>query len=148
MRRKRDLVLIKGGGGRLLREKIVAASSKKMLVIADETKLVERLGKFPLPIEVITFGSRTTVARLLDAFADLGYAAVHMQLRERDGKTFVTDSGNLIFDCALGAIEDPRELATVLEAIPGVVEHGLFIDIATAALIAGPNGVEVLERDA
>ena len=141
-----DLILIKGGGGRLLREKIVAVSSKQMLVIADETKLVERLGKFPLPIEVIRFGYKTTVARLTAAFKELGYGAASMKLRERDGKTFITDSGNVIFDCTLGAISDPRELATVLEAIPGVVDHGLFIDIATTALIAGSNGITVLER--
>src|SRR6201989_2523485 len=90
----RNLDLIKGGGGMLLREKIVAVSSKKMIVIADESKLVPRLGKFPLPIEVIAFGHKATVARLSHVFAGLGYQGVTMKLREKDGVPFTTDSGN------------------------------------------------------
>ena len=142
----RGLNLIKGGGGMLLREKIVAASSRKMLVIADETKLVAQLGKYPLPVEVIEFGHRATALRLAEAFAALGYADVGMTLRVRDGAPFKTDSGCLIYDCAFGRIADAPKLATAILAVPGVVEHGLFIAIATTLLIASPGEVEVITR--
>ncbi len=142
----RNLDLIKGGGGMLLREKIVAASSKKMIVIADETKLVPRLGKFPVPVEVIEFGHKATAARLAQALATLGYQDVPLRLREKDGAPFKTDSGNVIYDCALGAIQSAAKLAGALLAVPGVVDHGLFIGIATTLLIAGPGEVEVIER--
>ncbi len=142
----RNLDLIKGGGGMLLREKIVAASSKKMLVIADETKMVPRLGKFPLPVEVVEFGHKSTMARLASTFTGLGYPNVPMTLRQKDGEAFKTDSGNLICDCAFGAIQSAPKLAAALSTIPGVVEHGLFVGIATTLLIAGPGEVEVVER--
>jgi ribose 5-phosphate isomerase A len=142
----RNLDLIKGGGGMLLREKIVAAASKKMLVIADESKLVPRLGKFPLPIEVVEFGHKATAWHLAETFAALGYANVPMQLRQKDGAPFKTDSGNLIYDCAFGAIQNAPKLATAISAVPGMVEHGLFIGIATTLLIAGPGEVEVITR--
>jgi ribose 5-phosphate isomerase A len=142
----RNLDLIKGGGGMLLREKIVAASSKKMIVIADETKLVPRLGKFPVPVEVIEFGHKATCARLAQTLAGLGYKDTPVRLREKDGAPFKTDSSNLIYDCALGAIQNAPKLATALLAVPGVVDHGLFIGIATTLLIAGPGDVEVIEK--
>jgi ribose 5-phosphate isomerase A len=142
----RNLDLIKGGGGMLLREKIVAASSKKMVVIADESKLVPRLGKFPLPVEVVEFGHKATVGRLADAFDTLGYAGIRMSLRQKDGEPFKTDSGNLIYDCAFGAIQSAPKLADAISAVPGVVEHGLFVGIATTLLIAGPGEVEVIDR--
>ena len=142
----RNLDLIKGGGGMLLREKIVAASSRRMLVIADETKLVPRLGKYPLPVEVIEFGHRATALRLAEAFAALGYSDVKMTMRVRDGAPFKTDSGCLIYDCAFGQIADAPKLATAILAVPGVVEHGLFINIATTLLIASPGEVEVIEK--
>ncbi|MBV9550817.1 MAG: ribose-5-phosphate isomerase RpiA [Alphaproteobacteria bacterium] len=142
----RNLDLIKGGGGMLLREKIVAASSKAMVVIADESKLVPRLGKYPLPVEVIEFGHKATALRLAAAFTALGYANVPMTLRQKDGAVFKTDSGNVIFDCAFGQIKDAPKLATTILAVPGVVEHGLFIAIATTLLIAGPGEVEVITR--
>jgi ribose 5-phosphate isomerase A len=100
----RKLNLIKGGGGALLREKIVAASSRRMIVIADKTKLVPRLGGFPLPVEVLEYGQKTTVQRISEALAGLGYDRVQVTLRNRDGLTFVSDSGNLIYDCELGSI--------------------------------------------
>ena len=130
----------------LLREKIVAASSKKMIVIADETKLVPRLGKFPLPVEVVEFGHKTIAARLDEAFAALGYNKVKISLRQKDGAPFKTDSGNLIYDCALGAIQNAAKLGAAIRAVPGVVEHGLFVGIATTLIIAGPGEVEVIER--
>jgi len=140
----RDLNLIKGGGAALLREKIVAASSKAMVVIADETKLVARLGKFPLPVEVVMFGHGATAKRIEVAIAALGYTNVPVKPRTRDGGLVRTDSGNLIYDCAFGAIKDARALAAALSAVPGIVEHGLFVGIATTLVIAHPGEVEVI----
>jgi ribose 5-phosphate isomerase A len=136
--------LIKGGGGAHLREKIVAASSKKMLVIVDKSKLVRRLGKFPLPVEVIEYGHLTTRARIAQTIASLGYENVPITMRMKDGVPFKTDSGNIIYDCAFGAIRNAVKLAAVLSPVTGVVEHGLFIGLATTLVIAGPKGVEVL----
>jgi ribose 5-phosphate isomerase A len=136
------LRLIKGGGGALLREKIVASASKRMVVIADSTKLVSRLGAFPLPIEVVPFGLAATRRHIERAFVQLGLAG---PIRLRGGSSpFVTDGGHYILDCSLGAIADPEELSQILSPIPGVVEHGLFVGLARAAIIAGVDGVEVL----
>ncbi len=142
----RELTLIKGAGGALLREKIVAAASKRMIVIADESKLVARLGRFALPVEVLEFGHRTTAARIANAAAALGYGNIPIVLRTRDGAIFKSDSGNMIYDCVFGAITSAPKLAQALSDIPGVVEHGLFIGIATTLLIAHPGEVEVIER--
>ncbi|HEY2033529.1 MAG TPA: ribose-5-phosphate isomerase RpiA [Rhizomicrobium sp.] len=142
----RALNLIKGGGGAHLREKIVASSSKRMVVIADKSKLVRRLGKYPLPVEVINYGKTTTLERMNEAFTKLGYEKVPVTLREKDGEPFKTDSGNVIYDCAFGAIKNAAKLAAALDGITGVVEHGLFIGLASALIIAGPKGVEVLNR--
>jgi ribose 5-phosphate isomerase A len=141
----RALTLIKGGGGALLREKIVAASSKRMLVIADRSKLVEKLGRFPLPVEVEAFGHGTTAARIVHVLDLLGYHRIPMALRARDGELFKTDAGNLIYDCRLGAIADAGALGRALSDIPGVVEHGLFVGLASALIVAGENGVETIE---
>jgi len=143
----RDFNLIKGGGGMLLREKIVAASSKKMVVIADESKMVPRLGRFPLPIEVVPFGHKSTAARLATAFGQLGYFNIAMTVRQKDNQPFTTDSGNLIYDCAMGSIASAPKLAAAISAVPGVVEHGLFVGIATTLLVAGPGEVEVIEKN-
>jgi len=142
----RELTLIKGAGGALLREKIVAASSKRMLVIADESKLVARLGKFALPVEALDFGHKTTATRVAAAAAALGYAGVPITLRSRDGAAVRTDSGNVLYDCTFGAITSAAKLAQALADIPGVVEHGLFLGLATTLLIAHPGEVEVIER--
>ena len=142
----RNLDLIKGGGGMLLREKIVASSSKKMIVIADESKLVPRLGKFPLPVEIVEFGHKTIAARLQSALADLGYKNFRMGLRQKDGTPFKTDNGNVIYDCHLGAIQNAAKLGTAIHTVPGVVEHGLFVGIAATLIIAGPGEVEVMEK--
>ena len=138
----RDLNLIKGGGGALLREKIVASSARRMIVIADSSKLVERLGRFPLPVEVLPFGHATTAKRIRNAATALGYDNPPIRLREG----FVTDSGNVIYDCAFDAIGDVRLLALALAVIPGVVDHGLFLNLASTLVIAGPDGVEVIEK--
>jgi ribose 5-phosphate isomerase A len=137
------LRLIKGGGGALLREKIVASASRRMVVIADASKRVAQLGAFPLPVEVVPFGLAATTRRMERVFAGLGLSGA-MTLRERGGETFVTDGGHYIIDCAFGAIGDPDALAQALAFVPGVVDHGLFIGLASAAIIAGPAGVETL----
>jgi ribose 5-phosphate isomerase A len=140
-----DFCLIKGGGGALLYEKIVAAASARLVVIVDESKWVATLGRFPLPIEVVRFGLAATRRAIERAVADAG-APGRLRLRQRDGEAFVTDAGHLILDAELGRIAAPRDLAGRLSTIPGVVEHGLFIDLAQAAVIAGPQGVRIVER--
>jgi ribose 5-phosphate isomerase A len=130
------LRLIKGGGGALTREKVIASASKKMVVVADSGKMVAVLGKFPLPVEVISF-ARTVVERKIAA---LGGAP---KVRTKpDGSAFVTDNGNPILDCSFGRIEDPVALARALSDMPGVVEHGLFIGLATVVVVGRGNRVE------
>lgn len=137
--------LIKGGGGALLREKIVAAASKRMLVIADESKLVETLGRFPLPVEVNAFGLAATRTALEKAAASLSLSGP-VTLRMTDGKPFVTDGGHHILDASFGRIPDTRALAEALCAIPGVVEHGLFLGMASTVVVAGASGVRTLGK--
>lgn len=141
-----DLSLIKGGGGALLREKIVAAASKQMVVIADESKWVPVLGKFPLPIEVIPFGLATTKRAVEAALAAAGAAGPCTVRQGADGHPFVTDGGHLILDASLMRIADPVSVAGRLCPIPGVVEHGLFIGMASIAILAGSHGIRVVER--
>lgn len=134
------LRLIKGGGGALLREKIVAAASDKMIVIADDTKKVAVLGAFDLPVEVNMFAHGATAAAIADALKATGHTGA---VKLRGGDTpFITDGGHYIYDCALGAINDPEALAQALLNVPGVVEHGLFLGHATAAILAGLDGLE------
>jgi len=137
------LTLIKGGGGALLREKIVAAASRRMIVIADASKLVETLGRFPLPIEVNRFGLRATEIAVAAAAAELGLSGP-VALRMTGGAPFVTDGGHFILDASFGRIPDTRALSNALHAIPGVVEHGLFIGLASAAIVAGSDGVKTV----
>ncbi len=141
-----DLTLIKGGGGALLHEKIVAAASMRMIVIADESKWVALLGRFPLPVEVVPFGLGATRRAVENAAAGAGAPGPISLRRTRDGHAFVTESGHLILDAALTRIIDPQQLADRLAEIPGVVEHGLFIGLVKTAIIAGPDGVRVVER--
>ncbi len=141
-----SLNLIKGGGGALLREKIVAAASDRMIVIADDTKWVEVLGRFPLPVEVISFGLAATQRAMGRAFAEAGVSG-HMAVRKGgDGHVFVTDGGHWIVDAHLGQIPDAPRLAGLLNSIPGVVEHGLFVGLACTAVLASPQGIRVVER--
>ncbi len=130
------LNLIKGGGGALLREKIVASAAKSFIVVADSTKLVEVLGKFPLPVEVLKMALPLVGPRL---------AALGLNPKLRPAKSgagpYLTDEGNYILDCACGRIDDPQKTAAAIRAIVGVVEHGLFLGMATLALVAGENGV-------
>ncbi len=139
-----ELRLIKGGGGALLREKIVAVASGRVVIIADNSKRVDVLGKFPLPIEVVPFGLVATERLIAKLAADTGCDG-DIKLRiGTDGKPFVTDNGNYITDCAFGSIDDPEALDDALKLVPGVVESGLFLGIADVGIIAGPKGVEVL----
>ena len=141
-----DLNLIKGGGGALLREKIVAAASDRMIVIADDSKWVEALGRFPLPIEVIPFGLAATQRAIGRAFAESGVSGPMVVRKGQDGHVFVTDGGHWIVDAHLGCISGAPHLAGLLNAIPGVVEHGLFIGLASTAMLAGSQGIRVVER--
>jgi len=134
----RSLGLIKGRGGALLREKIVAGASKQLVIVADASKLVEHLGsKMPVPVEVVPFGWQSTARRL----ERLGATAT---LRD----SFTTDGGHFILDCAFGTIVDPEALARQIDSVVGVVEHGLFIGMATSAFIATANGVQRYFRSA
>jgi len=134
------LRLVKGGGGALLREKIVASASERMVVVADASKVVDRLGAFPLPVEVIPFAASLVTRKV----KDLG-AEPRLRLA-KDGSPFVTDEGNRILDCAFGWIRDPERMAATLSGIPGVVEHGLFLGLASEALVARGGDVRRLTR--
>lgn len=138
------LSLIKGGGAALLREKLVWEASHRCVVIADAAKRVKTLGKFPLPIEVVAYGHKTTALRICDALADCEIGIAPM-LRRKDGQPVRTDGGNLIYDAACGRIEEPAALAAALKSVTGVVDHGLFLDLADLALVGTPDGVVEFE---
>jgi ribose 5-phosphate isomerase A len=139
------LSLIKGGGGALLREKIVATASDRMIVIADGAKVVDTLGRFPLPVEIVPFAHQVTMERIAEAAAKSGCSQNLMCLRGGEAHAFKTDSGNLIADCAAETIPDPERLAHLIQEIPGVVDHGLFISIASLAIVGTSGGVKLLE---
>ena len=141
-----DLTLIKGGGGALLREKIVASASAMMVVIADESKWVATLGRFPLPVEIVPFGATATRRAIEAAAAATGCPGPAVLRKTQNGHAFVTDGGHWLVDAQLQRIADPRALAARLSAIPGVMEHGLFIGLARTAIVAGPDGVRLVER--
>src|SRR5258708_1036441 len=130
------LNVIKGGGGALLREKIVASASDRMIVIADDSKWVDVLGRFPLPVEVVPFGLAATRRAMAKAFAESGVSGQMVLRKGKDGHVFVTDGGHWIVDAHLGRITDAPRLAALLAAIPGVVAHGLFIGLAGLAASA------------
>jgi len=139
-----EMRLIKGGGAALLREKIVAAASARMVVIADDGKLVQRLGRFPLPIEVVPFGLEATRRAVVAAIAASGAAGDLVLRRRPDGEVLLTDGGHYILDAHLGVIAEPERLAQALNVVPGVVEHGLFIGLASGAILAGAGGLTIL----
>jgi ribose 5-phosphate isomerase A len=139
------LTLIKGAGGALLREKIVATASARMVVIADRRKLVSELGAFPLPIEVNSFGLGVTRRQIEELMREYGAEGGLRQRLVPDGKAYVTDGGHLILDASFGRISRPEALATALLAIPGVVQHGLFIGLCRRAYVAGDDGVEIID---
>lgn len=135
-----ELALIKGGGGALLREKLVAAAARRFVVIADRSKLVEVLGRFPLPVEVVQFGWELTARRIA------GVVGVEPLLRRSpDGEPFVSDNGNFILDCRCGAIPDPARTERELKSLTGVVESGLFVGLAQLAIVATETDVEIIE---
>jgi ribose 5-phosphate isomerase A len=137
-----DFALTKGGGGALFREKCLALAAERFIVIADETKLVDYLGAFPTPVEVVPFALTWVEREIADAFP-------HVTIRRRGTPApFVTDNGNAILDCAFGRIEDPVHLEAELRAIHGVVDAGLFTNLADVVLVAQADGVRDLERDA
>lgn len=138
--------LIKGGGGALLREKIVASASQQMIVIADQTKKVDMLGQFPLPIEIVSFAAQSTLVRVRIALSALGLEGPLVWRKTPDGKVYRTDNGNIIVDAKLERIPDPERAEAILNSIPGIVECGLFLGIATDAFIASADGVEKLVR--
>ena len=138
--------LIKGGGGALLREKIVAVASSKMIVIADDTKVVDQLGAFPLPIEVNAFGMMSTFKACEKAALELGLSG-DLVFRQAKQENFVTDGGHFIIDASFGRIPDPEALQSRLWKIPGVVESGLFIGICSMALIASDMGIKTLKTE-
>ena len=132
------LALIKGGGGKLLREKIVASASKRFVIVADESKQVEKLGRFPLPVEVIPMAAPL----VKDSLRELGFTPTVRV--NGDGKPYITDEGTFILDCSGLLIENPAAMAAKIDSIVGVVEHGLFLDMADLALIAGEK--QIIER--
>ena len=141
-----QLRLIKGGGGALLREKIVASASDRFIVIVDDSKLVDLLGRFPLPIEVVPFGFTLTTIKICEALAEAGCPGHAVRLRETTaGQPFLTDSGNYILDCNCNIIPLPEQLAERLCHVPGVVEHGLFIGLTSLVIIGREHGTEILE---
>jgi ribose 5-phosphate isomerase A len=139
-----DLTLMKGGGGALLWEKMVAAASARMIVIADDSKWVPVLGRFPLPIDVVPFGVAATRRAVEAAAAACGCPGSVVRRLTTEGQPFVTDGGHYVLDASLGRIADPKALAARLAEIPGIAEHGLFIGLASAAILAGPDCVRVV----
>ncbi len=131
--------MIKGGGGALLHEKIVATSSHRLVIVADEHKIVQRLGRFPLPVEVIPFAASPVKRQLEKMGANPVLRSGH------DGSPYITDEGNYIFDCHYGEILDPPAVAHAIKSITGVVEHGLFLGLASVAVVAGPQGARVID---
>lgn len=140
------LRLIKGGGGALLREKIVATASDRMIVIADASKLVTTLGAFPLPIEVIPFGCAVTSRKIAEVAGAFGCSGKIKRRGDDYDVPFLTDSNNFIYDCHFGKLSDPDGLAIALNRIPGVVDNGLFIDIASLAIVGTDKGTDIIER--
>ena len=139
--------LIKGGGGALLREKIVAAASDRMVVIVDDSKMVDPLGAFPLPVEVVPFGLQVTTAKLAETLKLHNCPGTSVTLRKtQDGHPFTTDGGHYILDCDCQSIPDPAALAEAINRLIGVVDHGLFIDIATVVIVGRDSEPHILEK--
>jgi len=136
-----DFNLIKGGGGALLGEKIVASATDKLIIVVDESKLVENLGAFPLPIEITPFSWQYT-QRMIEKFS------CSSKLRKKDGEVFITDNGNYILDCDFGKIEDPLKISVELNKLPGVVENGIFAEMAEIVVVGYNDGhIEVLDKE-
>ena len=140
-----DLSLIKGGGGALLREKIIAFNSSEVLIIADESKLVDKLGDFKLPIEVSPYEHEVTSFKIMDKLNEVGYNG-SISLRKDNQNIFITDGGNYIYDLSIGLINKPEDIEQLLNLIPGVFENGLFINLTKKVIIGGENGARVITK--
>ena len=140
-----NLSLIKGGGGALLREKIVAYNSEKLIIIADDSKKVDKLGNFKLPVEVSIYENYATNLKILRKLEEVGYYG-SSSIRKSQNTNFITDSGNYIYDFSLGSIDEPYIVDQLLNSIPGVIGHGLFIDLADIVIIANEESVEILSK--
>ena len=140
-----ELSLIKGGGGALLREKIIAFNSDELLIIADESKLVDKLGDFKLPIEVSPYEHEVTSLRIINKLNKIGYEGT-IDLRKDDKNIFITDGGNYIYDLSVGLISDPNIIEQTLNLIPGVFENGLFIDLTKKVVIGGQEGTRIISK--
>ena len=140
-----NLSLIKGGGGALLREKIVAYNSEKLIIIADDSKKVDKLGNFKLPVEVSIYENSATNLKILRKLEEVGYYG-SSSIRKSQNANFITDSGNYIYDFSLGSIDEPYIVDQLLNSIPGVIGHGLFIDLADIVIIANEESVEILSK--
>ena len=141
----KELSLIKGGGGALLREKIIAFNSDELLIIADESKLVDKLGDFKLPIEVSPYEHEVTSLRIINKLNKIGYEGT-IDLRKDDKNIFITDGGNYIYDLSVGLISDPNIIEQTLNLIPGVFENGLFIDLTKKVVIGGQAGTRIISK--
>ena len=140
-----DLSLIKGGGGALLREKIIAFNSDELLIIADESKLVDKLGDFKLPIEVSPYEHEVTSLGIINKLKKIGYEGT-IDLRKDNKNIFITDGGNYIYDLSVGLISDPNIIEQTLNLIPGVFENGLFIDLTKKVVIGGQEGTRIISK--
>jgi len=140
-----DLSLIKGGGGALLREKIIAFNSDELLIIADESKLVDKLGDFKLPIEVSPYEHEVTSLRIINELNKIGYEGT-IGLRRDNQNIFITDGGNYIYDLSVGLISEPNIIEQALNLIPGVFENGLFIDLAKKVIIGSQEGTRIISK--
>ncbi len=142
-----ELRMIKGGGGALLREKIVAMASDRVVIMVDESKVVETLGAFKLPVEVVPFGLTSTMDMIEALVTDVGCEGEIAVRKGADGEPFVTDNGNYILDCDFSRIDEPEELDDALKFVPGVVESGLFLDICDVAIIGEDGDIRVMEAE-
>ncbi|GAB3914316.1 ribose-5-phosphate isomerase A [Microlunatus endophyticus] len=142
-----DGSMIKGGGACLLWEKVVAKASRRVMIVADDTKLADHLGTFPLPIEVLPFGWRSSRKQIVELLADHGYENPDPVLRNRSDDLVITDSGNYILDVTLGTVTNQAELTVLLNQIPGVVENGFFVGIADGVVVGRPDGSSEIIQD-
>ncbi|MAT48433.1 MAG: ribose 5-phosphate isomerase A [Euryarchaeota archaeon] len=142
-----NLTLIKGGGGALVREKIIAQASEKMIVVADESKRVEKLGKFALPVEVIKFSWKET-QRKISEITNIEISRINRRMNNETNEPMITDNGNFILDLSLEEINNPSQLENELIQLAGVLDCGLFCDIASTVVLANPEGIEIIEKRA
>ena len=140
-----NLSLIKGGGGALLREKIIAYNSKSLIIIADDSKKVKKLGEFKLPIEISKFEHSAINDKILLKLEEIGYFGESF-IRKINSKNFITDGGNFIYDFSIGSIEEPYMVNQIVNSIPGVIENGLFVDMADVVILGKKGDIEVIKR--